>query len=140
MRVERVDGDWLRENIETLSHAVFNEVRSSEIDRCQFGLMAYKDKEPIAYVTCIEFDSETLYWQIGGTFENIRGGFSVVPCFLHMVDWSLKNYKRITMRVNNENVRMLNLAMRIGFRICGTWNFNNMIFLELLMEGKNGEH
>lgn len=132
--VERIDSDkWLTDS-ETAHKLAFGAYRSRELDRIDFALITMKDSRPAGYVTCLEMDSETVYWQIGGAFPDAKNTGVVVPCYLAMIDWCLDRYQRITTRIENTNTAMLRLAMKVGFLIVGTWNFKGSIYLELLLE------
>ncbi len=135
--VERLESDkWIQDS--ELAHRLsFDAHRSKDLERIDFALVTMKDSKPHGYVTCIEMDSETVYWQIGGAFPNAKGTGAVVPCYIAMVDWCLERYRRITTRIENTNVAMLRLAMKVGFLIVGTWNFKGKIYLELLLEGES---
>lgn len=135
-REEWVNGRSMR------AHALsFGEYRSSALERIDFALIVSAREVPRGYVQCIEMDSETVYWQIGGAFAGEHGSHVIVPCYLAMIDWCLERYKRITTRIENTNIRMLHLAMKVGFLVVGTWNFQGKIYLELLNEKAvaNGE-
>ena len=108
--------------------------RTRAIDSIDFALVCSADDVPTGHVTCIEMDKETIYWQLGGALESIKGTFAVVPCYMSMIKWSLERYQRISTRILNTNIKMLHLAMRIGFRIIGVRTFKNEIFLELNLE------
>lgn len=104
------------------------------IDTIDFALVCSANGETKGHVTCLEMDTETLYWQLGGALESVKGTFSVVPCYMSMIKWSLERYQRICTRILNSNIRMLHLAMRIGFRVIGCRTFKNEVFLELNLE------
>ncbi len=134
-------------SVQSMSPDVFSEIaceaaalssfgvsRSRHLDRIDFALIAMKDEKPAGYVTCLEMDADTIYWQIGGAFADAKKTGVVVPCYLAMIDWCLDRYHRITTRIENTNQAMLRLAMKVGFLIVGTWNFKGTIYLELLLE------
>ncbi|CAK0758162.1 hypothetical protein CCP2SC5_2480002 [Azospirillaceae bacterium] len=132
---EKIDGTtWKREFSEAAHAAAFGEIRPRGIETADFALVCFADDNMAGYVQCIEMDKETVYWQMGGAFTESKGNFRVVPCYMDMVTWCLERYKRITTRIENENISMLHLAMKMGFRVCGTWNFGGRIYLELLNE------
>lgn len=129
---------WCGEIADIAMSSAFGESRPHHIDRSNFALVCFKDDVATGFVTCIEMDSETIYWQFGGAFGETQNTRSVVPCYIALIDWCAEKYLRITTRIENDNVRMLHLAMKMGFRVVGTWNFKNKIYLELLNEVKNG--
>lgn len=132
--VERVNKEVWKSLSEGSHENSFGTNRPKEIDRVDFALVSYVNDKPTGYVQCLEMDSHTLYWQTGGAFIDIQKTMEVVPCYMAMVEWSLKNYQRITTRVDSENIGMLHLAMKMGFRVRGTWHFDNHVYVELLNE------
>ena len=137
--VEKVSHQtWVSRFSEMAHVESFGLLRPRDIERMSFALVSVANDKPTGFVQCIEMDSETLYWQSGGMFLDIQKTIGVVPSYLAGIDWSLNNYKRITTRIDSENIRMLHLAMKMGFRVRGTWNFENRVYVELLNEVKNG--
>ena len=112
---------------------VFGEERSLLLNRIDFALIVKSNEKPIGYLTAREMDALTIYWQYGGALPGSTAS-EIVPCYLAFVDWCLERYLRITTRIENTNVKMLHMAMKMGFLIVGTWNFQNKIYLELLNE------
>ena len=41
-------------------------------ERISFALLASRKGVPLQYVTCREWDSESVYWQLGGSFPGAR--------------------------------------------------------------------
>ena len=127
-----------REEWATLSedaHKIaFSEIRPTSMDRVDYALLGVDDDtlQPHAYVTVRELDSESVYWQFGGAV----GGspISTVRAYERAIDWSLDRYKRVTTLVESGNVRMLKLAMSVGFRIIGCRTFKGTVLCELLLE------
>jgi len=119
----------------TEAHIVcFEQVRSPDMDRIDFALLSFDKGNPSGFVTCREFDSETLYWQYGGAFPNIAKGVAVWKNYSGFRDYSLANYKRIMTYIENTNIPMLKMALQAGFRVIGTKTFKGDILLELLNE------
>lgn len=129
--------EWIKNFSELAHFSVFGELRPKDVERISFALLVKKDKDVHGYVQCIEMDSQTLYWQLGGAIET-KSKLHIVPCYMALIKWSLDRYARITTRIENTNISMLHLAMKMGFLVVGTWNFNNKIYLELLNEVKDG--
>lgn len=116
---------------------VFGEQRKSDLDRIDFVLLALDDiGTPSGYITCIEMDSETLYWQHGGALPNTKDSLLAFRGYEKFVEWGRGQYKRITTRIENTNLAMLKMALRVGFLIQGTWTFKNQIYVELCLEFK----
>lgn len=114
---------------------VFHEERSIKAERPDFALICSLDEKPLAFVTCIEMDSETLYWQFGGAFDEAKR--SLVP--MRAVQACLNEskamgFKRVRFMVENSNLRMLKLALGAGFVISGTYFAKEKLFVELLKE------
>lgn len=126
--------DWIKNSSELAHLDVFGEYRPSSIEKIDFALISFHENKPTGYIQCIEMDSETLYWQLGGAFEGTNK-FQIVPCYMALLEWSLSKYQRVTTRIENKNIKMLHLAHKMGFFVQGTWNFKNKIYLELLNEG-----
>lgn len=119
---------------------VFNEVRPRELEKCDFAFVIYKDEKPTSFITCIELDGETLYWQFGGAFDEVKKTIHVALSYKAAIQHAKDmGYKRITTRIENTNFEMLRLAMKYGFLIVGTWNFKGHVFLELLNEFTGGQ-
>lgn len=118
--------------------SVFDESRDPKLDRITYALIAKKDNEPCAYVTVRETDSETVYWQFGGSFPGTRGTTRTMQAYLSFIQWTKERYKRITTFVENTNISYLRLAMSCGFLISGIKNFKNTILVELTLDFEGG--
>ncbi len=119
---------------EDAHRAVFNEVKPSAFDRIDFALVCHSEGLPRGYVTCREFDHETLYWQFGGSFPGTRGTVISWEVYRALTIWALQRYKRITTLIENTNEVMMKMAMKRGFRIVGLRNYGGSILLEHLLE------
>lgn len=132
--------DW-KEYFAKEAHAlVFNEVRSSDLDRIDFALILLDKDSPVAFVTCREHDAETIYMQYGGAMPQNKKTYGVSQGYAQMVAFlsSDPKYKRIATRIGNQNTAMLRLAMSQGFRIVGVTTFNGEVLVELLLEFYGG--
>lgn len=129
--------DWIANFSEMFVKAVFGTSRPNSSERVDFALVSFKDKEPFGFVSCIEFDSETLYWQFGGAIKAYQGTLDVLHGYKAAVDWSLDHYKMIMVRVDNDNIKILHLLMKFGFRVVGTFVSKSRILLELILERKD---
>lgn len=109
---------------------VFNELRSKDMSRIDFALVVW-DGKPLGYMTCRQFDMETIYISYGGAFEK---SFKVLEGYKAMLNSLKESYKRATTLVENNNIPMLKMAMSQGFLITGIKNFKNQIYLELSQE------
>lgn len=122
---------WLKELSEKAHFSTFGMMRPKESERVDFALLVSQDLDPMGYVSCIEMDSETLYWQQGGIFKHKQKSFGVYPSTRAIFNWSLKNYQYVQCRVTNQNLAMLHLGMKLGFRIVGTRCSNGILYCEL---------
>jgi RimJ/RimL family protein N-acetyltransferase len=125
IEIERIDGEtWSQEY-------------SDDWHTADFALVSKVDGEPSGYVQCIEMNKSVIYWQFGGAREEFRKKLSVLPCYSKMIQWTAERYKRIETRIENNNLPMLHLAMKAGFRAVGTRTVRGRIFLELIFEREN---
>lgn len=129
MQVQKYSADEWKLVSEDAHMLIFNELRSGEMNRIDFSLVVWDDK-PLGYMTCREFDSETIYISYGGSFGK---SFKILEAYKTMLS-ELKIYKRATTLVENTNTTMLKMAMSQGFLITGIKNFKDSIFLELILE------
>lgn len=136
IQVEQLFPDEWRSISESAHLAMFDEKRSSSMDRIDYALVLKDEKGLCGYCTCRELDDESVYWQYGGAFPGTHGTSKAVEVYMILVEWAHEKYKRITTLVENENVRYLKLAMHAGFRIIGCRNFGGKILVELLNERK----
>jgi hypothetical protein len=109
----------------------FNEVRDCSMDRIDFALYTTDGNKPLAYMTCKELDSETIYLQYGGSFPETQGTANSFRAYNQML-FRLKElgYKRAGTYIENTNKPMLKFAMKAGWLITGLRNFENTLLLE----------
>lgn len=134
MRVVRMNREEWLPLAEKAHSAVFHEHRPKEWERIDFALLVTDtDSDRVyGYVTCIEMDPDTIYWQFGGAFRGTKDTYSTFRAYEKMITWTEDaGYKRIGTRIENENVVMLKMAMKVGFRVVGIRNYAG-VFLELL--------
>lgn len=122
--------EWM-EWSEAAHENVFSEARENSHNRADFALISLKIGEPTGFIQCKEIDSKTLYLQTGGAFKNFQGTSAVFGSYSALIDWCAENYERVITKVNNENVRMIRLAMSVGFRIIGSSAFKGKVTLEM---------
>lgn len=119
--------------------AVFGEHRPGELDRADFTLLVLDDNgDASGYVSCIEMDSETVYWQHGGATPQYQKTIYAIQGYRKLIEWCRTDYRRITTRIENTNLAMLKMALHIGFIIQGTYNHKGQVFLELCLELEQG--
>lgn len=114
---------------------VFKKQRDPWMDRISYALLAVKDSEAVAYVTCRETDRDSIYWQFGGCLDEFRGIYAV-RAFKAFLDYCNDKYQQISTLVKNDNVNYLHLLMKMGFRAIGIRVFENEIFLEMYRRNK----
>ena len=126
--------EWSK--LSTEAHLIcFGEIRPSQMDRIDFALMTVKDELPQSYCTVRELDEESAYWQYGGSFPSAKDTIISMKSYEAFRDTMMHmGYKRITTYVKNDNIVMLKMAFKIGYRIIGTRTFKNEIYVELLNE------
>jgi hypothetical protein len=126
--------EWYR-YAEEAHKAVFKQQRDPWLDRISFAWLIYKEDGVIGYVTCKETDSESLYWQYGGSIDEKRG-LASARGFEAILRKAEKSYRRLSTLVENDNVNYLHLCMKHGFRVIGLRVFEGKILLELFIEFK----
>lgn len=112
----------------------FKERRAASLDRIDFALLAVLEGKPVAYATVRELDAESIYWQYGGAFPEIKGTINVLKVYRMFIAHCAARYRRVTTLVENGNVRYLKLAMAVGFRIMGCRMFKGDVFVELHLD------
>ncbi len=133
IRIERFDRrEWMKLS-ENAHRVCFGTLKPAEWDRIDYALMAVAE-QPVGYLTCREFDAETVYWQFGGSFPGAKGTLLSWRAYQAFVDYAQSKYKRVTTLIENDNLAMLKMALKIGFRVIGTRTFRGSILLEHLLE------
>lgn len=117
---------------EKAHQACFNEKRPVNMDRIDFALVCVDDDQKlmVGYTTMREIDSETIYWQHGGSFPEFRGTATAALGYSMFIQWCRERYKRIVTLIENNNRPMLKLAFHNGFTIVGVRNFKGKVLLE----------
>lgn len=111
---------------------VFNEERQRPEDRIDFACVFFYQENPIGYVTCYEHNSEILYIQFGGIFPEYRNRRIVFATFDMLNKKLLEKYQFLTVRIESENIPMLKLSFKCGWRIIGTLlNTDKKLLVEL---------
>ncbi len=112
----------------------FDTHKPKEWDRIDFALVAESGDELNGYVTCREHDAQTLYWQFGGAFPGTRQTSLSWKAYQAFGLWAQDKYKRITTLIENENIVMLKMAFKLGFRIIGVRVHKGSVLCELVLE------
>lgn len=130
MIIERLTPNQWSELSENAYKASFGNYRPSTKDRVDFALLGVESGVPVGFITCYEHDSETIYWQFGGAFPGTLKTLKVLEYYSQAVDWCRGRYKKILTFIENTNLAMLRLAMKVGFRISGVRYYNGSILVE----------
>lgn len=109
---------------------MFNENRPSSKDRIDFALISFNGLNPFGYISCKELDSESIYWQFGGVFKEMRG-VHTLHAVLKCLEIMKPLYKRVCVNVKNDNIPMLRILLKTGFLIDGVRNFGSNVLLHL---------
>jgi RimJ/RimL family protein N-acetyltransferase len=113
----------------------FGEHKPAFFDRIDFALLAVTEQEEMmGYITCREFDHETLYWQFGGAFPGTKETVKSWAAYKAFGAWCSDKYKRVATLIENDNTAMMKMAMKLGFRVIGVRNFKGSILLEHVLE------
>ena len=117
------------------SHVVvFGEARSSHLDKIDYTLLVWPDKEVGGFMTIKEMDSETCYIQHGGVYPNYEKSVHVLKGYKAMLGYLKDMYKIIWKRIENTNTPMIKMALSQGFIINGCSLVKNKLYLELILE------
>lgn len=120
---------------------VFHERRPFEMERIDYALLVLENGLLMGYLTVREFDQESAYWQYGGGFPSSRDQMKAFYSYKKLIDWSKEQgYKRITTLIESDNVRMMKLAMKFGFRVIGVRMFEKNVLVEFLNDLSHWEH
>lgn len=114
--------------------ACFLEERPKEYNTFDFALFV-EDGEglPLGYMTCIEYNKETVYMQHGGGFPSIAQTTRVYAVYHLMMNYLKEHYKKLTTLIWNENLKMLKLAYTAGLRPTGIEFINGQVYLQLTL-------
>lgn len=117
---------------ESAHRLAFDSFRCAGMDRVDFALLAQEDNVPWGYITIHENNAKSVYWQYGGAFPGTRGSSKVYVAYKAAFDWTMERYSRIYTLIENTNVAMLKLAMKVGFRIMGVRHVDGHTYVELI--------
>jgi len=136
MKVVKISkDDWGKLSKE--AHLItFGEDKKPDAERIDFTLAVESfGGVPMAYATCKELDSESLYWQYGGSFPDTKGTVHSFRAMKELLKWvKTAGYVRLGFYVENDNAPMLKLALKTGFKIMGVRYFRDSILLEHRLE------
>lgn len=140
MRIVRLTKEQWKELSEQAHLVVFSEIKRADSERLDFALLLEaNDSTPMAYATCVELDSESLFIQYGGAFPGTKNSPYTYKGFQAGLRWCKEaGYARLGFYVENKNLPMLKMAIKAGAVITGVRNFKGKIFLEHVVELANG--
>lgn len=121
--------DWVKLS-EGVHLEIFNEYRSKDLNRIDFALVAFEDEKALGYITCKEFDSESIYIGFGGIFPDIQKTTKAFSVYCKGLEYLKDHYLRATTLIENTNIPMIKMALKAGLKITGIKNFENTILLE----------
>lgn len=127
--------DW--KGLSRVAHlAVFGSALEEDQERLSFVMLGKKKgtQELLGWITCLEHDRDTLYWKFGGTLRGARETSVSWLLYQAAVESCKGKYKRITTRIENDNLVMLKMAMKVGFRVIGVTVYKGQIYLEHVLE------
>jgi len=135
MHVIYLTSEQWKQHAESAHLICFDERRPAGMDRIDFALMTIEGSEPQSYCTIRELDSESAYWQHGGSFPSAKDSIRSMKSYTLFKNYMIEaGYKRISTYIKNDNIVMMKMAFKIGYRIIGTRTFKNEIYIELLNE------
>lgn len=134
-RVERVSPEnW--KGIAQKAHALcFGKTIDPEtFERLDYALLVIGvDEKPMGYATCLEVSSEVLHWGFGGAFPGTRSTAASWEAYLALIAWVGERYAAVTTAIESDNVVMLKMAMKAGYRIVGTHTCVDKIFVQMAL-------
>lgn len=135
IEIKKIAGKaWASELSEAAHTAVFGTLKPKEKERVDYAWLALYNNRPICYVTVIELDSETAYWQYGGAFPWALRSAKIAGIVDILLRRQAEISRRVGIRVKNDNFPMLKLALSRGLKPIGIRSFGNETFLEMMRE------
>lgn len=126
--------------VESAHMVCFKEERPWYVNTFTFALMVEDDDGvPLAYCTCLEMDTASIYMQHGGAFPSAEKGPKTVRAYHKMIQYLRDNYERASTIIKNNNIAMIKLAYSAGFEIHGVDYMHDGIFLHLLNDFSGGK-
>ena len=120
MNVLKIDKQEWKERYSQNAHRAGFELHRDPIsERIDYALLAYENDTLVAYQTCRELDGESVYWQYGASLGEHRHSFTAWRGWSGFVEYARQYYKRASMLIENDNIAMLKMAWKSGFRCTG---------------------
>ena len=135
-----INKDEWKEVSEAAHFNIFGVNRSADHQRIDFCLLLQNTERNdfFGYITCREFDSKTLYWSYGGMFDQYKGTTFTFSAIWTMLNWCRERYDRVTTLVEQSNVKMQRIHLKLGAVISGVRTFDNEIIIELTYNFSRG--
>ena len=140
MKVEKFTKDEWCKFAEDAHLICFNEKIDPREQYFDFALMAVKDMEPQAYMTCRNTAKGVVYLQYGGAFPSSKGTTTSFVSYLAMLK-ALKDegFVRGITYIENTNRSMLRFALKAGWIVTGVRCFDGSVLLEQTLRFENLE-
>ena len=140
MHVDRIEpGQW--DTISENAHvAIFNETREAIANRIDYALGVRDGENVLGFVTVRELDHESIYWQYGGALEDCRNTTKILKAYRAMLEHCFETgTMNIQTLVENTNLPMLKLALKVGFLVIGTKTLHGKTYCDLYLTSENYE-
>jgi hypothetical protein len=111
----------------------FGAKHDPSIDRIDYALVAMEGRIPRGFITVREVNRDHAYWQFGGALPGTKGTLFSFRAFELAKEWSTEFYDSVSAYIENTNIVMLKLAMKIGFRIVGIKHTFGTTLVELFL-------
>jgi hypothetical protein len=146
-RIERISAErW--KNLSGFAHeAVFGKKKDPLTERISYAWLVIQNDKPAAYITVLELDSDTVYWQFGGAFPWAWNSRTVTKSYDLALSAQEAISRCIATRIENNNFAMLKLALSRKFMPIGIRTYQGSVLLELVRgrtddavssDGRNG--
>jgi hypothetical protein len=119
--IKMVSAEQFKPLSRNLYRKTFGKEYPKQEDRIDFACIFYHKGNPSGYATCYEHNSEVLYLQFGGSFPEYRNTRIVFVSYNMLIKRLLEKYHFLTTKVESENIPMLKMAFKCGWKINGTY-------------------
>ena len=137
-RIEKVSADQWKKLSGFAHAAVFGKQKDPLAERISYAWLILENDKPAAYITVLELDSETVYWQFGGAFPWAWNSRTVTKSYDLALSAQGAISRCIATRIENNNFAMLKLALSRKFLPIGIRNYQGSVLLELVKEIDHG--
>lgn len=121
------------ELVKDLYPAMYEEIFSldSSSQAPSFVYVGFRNSDYVGFMSGRIISKEAIEIQWAGFVDTYKG-YHAPKLFNTVVDFVHKEYKIIFIRVHNENIPALKVAMHAGFRISGIRSIDGFVFVELI--------